>query len=68
MDLLNEKCLLEMKVEIWKSSWIYKSRMEGRVLAGEIHLGVVSIFMTFKPLNLDELAKGMSREHVDGGV
>ena len=35
-----------------QGQWIYKSRMEERVLAREIHLGVVSIFMNFKLLSL----------------
>lgn len=40
---------------------IYKSRMRGECWAEEIHLEVVSIFMTFKLLNLDEFLKGINR-------
>lgn len=35
---------------------IYKSRMRR-----EMHLDAVSIFLTFKLLNLDEFLKGVSR-------
>lgn len=39
LDLLNEKCLLSIKGETWKGSWICKSRMEGRVLGWRHTLG-----------------------------
>lgn len=39
LDLLGETCLLNTKGEMWKGSWIYKSRMEGRVLGWRDTLG-----------------------------
>lgn len=49
LHMLGLRHPLDIQVDMLSKTWIYESRVPGRVRAWDIHLGVFSIQMYLKP-------------------